>query len=174
MQRCQDATRRQGQHCRLPGWRYDDWMKTTTFLRISGLALALGVMAGCGIFGGSGASGTGSDASREKTLTEQGTRPLSGAQTQALLGKTQYQWEGSNGARGIGITYGDGNLRIAWESGAINGKIRFTNSGYCSRFKQLRNNREDCYRLYPNGPNRYSVFRTDGHYTGLITIVRKR
>ena len=131
------------------------------------LPLLLSLLAGCGTLG------SGSQP-RERKLIEAGTQPLSGQQVRNLLSNTHYQWEGNNGARGFGITSGDGRLRIGWESGGVNGRIRFTDTGYCSRFKALRNNEEHCYRLYPAGPRRYTVFRTDSQFTGHITIIRQR
>lgn len=135
--------------------------------RALALPLLLAVLAGCGTLGSGGKP-------QEKQLRDSGTPPLSGRQVRALLENSNYQWEGNNGARGFGITSGDGRLRIGWETGAVNGRIRFTDTGYCSRFKALRNNEEHCYRLYPAGPRRYTVFRTDGQFTGHITIVLQR
>lgn len=128
--------------------------------------LTLSLLAGCSLLAPARPS--------EDKLKTEGTSPLSGSQTRALLNHARYRWEGANGARGNGVTFGDGNLRIFWETGAVNGKIRFTDTGYCSRFKNVRQNAEDCYRLYPDGPRQYKVFREDGHYSGRITLIQTR
>lgn len=128
--------------------------------------LPLATLAGCALIGTSTPS--------EAQLQQQGTRALQGAQVRALLAHARYRWESPAGAHGNGVTFGDGNLRIFWETGAVNGQIRFTATGYCSRFSSVRNNREDCYRLYPDGPRQYRVFRTDGHYSGRITVIQSR
>lgn len=141
-------------------------MKTHSIPYRSTLVLAFLILSGCSLLEPARPS--------EESLKTQGTQPLSGKQTRALLNHARYRWEGSNGARGNGVTFGDGNLRIFWETGAVNGKIRFTDTGYCSRFKGVRQNSEDCYRLYPDGPRQYKVFRQDGHYSGRITLIQTR
>lgn len=145
-------------------------MKTPVSILTLALSLAL---AGCTLF----PAQDGTDPSGppdEKKLIRRGTPPLSGDQTQKLLKNATWRWAGNNGAHGTAITHDDGRLRVNWESGGVNGWIRFTDTGYCSRFRNLRNNREDCYRLYPTGPNRYDVFRADGVFTGNIEILVQR
>ncbi|MDO5104164.1 MAG: hypothetical protein Q4D91_14950 [Lautropia sp.] len=142
-------------------------MNIKTFSRAGTVTLlALGLLSGCSLLDSARPS--------EDSLKAQGTSALSGSQTRSLLNHARYRWEGANGARGNGVTFGDGNLRIFWETGAVNGKIRFTATGYCSRFKGVRHNAEDCYRLYPDGPRQYKVFREDGHYSGQITLIQTR
>lgn len=142
-------------------------------LSILTLALAL-TLAGCGLLPTQDDSQKSGQERDERSLIRRGTPALTGEQTQKLLKNATWRWQGNNGAHGTAITHDDGRLRVNWESGGVNGWIRFNESGYCSRFKNLRNNREDCYRLYPTGPNRYDVFRTDGVFTGNIEILVQR
>ena len=66
-------------------------------------------------------------------------KPLSGAEVRQVLNKARYRWQGAQGATGTAITSGDGRVRVMWETGAVNGRIRFTETGYCSRFEGVRN-----------------------------------
>ncbi|MDO4904096.1 MAG: hypothetical protein Q4A16_00835 [Lautropia sp.] len=149
-------------------------MNSSSITRITVLSLALGAVAGCSLLKPSAPGDTPATIPTDRTLEKQGTRPLDGEQTRALLNHARYRWESAAGAKGNGVTFGDGNLRIFWETGAINGRIRFNDTGYCSRFKDVRNNAEDCYRLYPDGPRQYRVYRSDGHYSGRITLIDTR
>src|SRR5690606_26764258 len=99
---------------------------------------------------------------REPTPVERGIKPLTGPEVRALLGKAHYRWEGAQGASGTAITSGDGRVRVMWETGAVNGRMRFTDTGYCSRFERVRDGVEDCYRLYRTGPNECTGLRDDG------------
>lgn len=108
---------------------------------------------------------------REPTPEEKGMTPLSGSQVRSILHKTRYSWRAAQGATGTAITTGDGRVRVMWETGAANGRIRFTDTGYCSRFEGVRNGVEDCYRLYRTGPRTFTVVRQDGNPSGTITLV---
>jgi hypothetical protein len=107
----------------------------------------------------------------EPTPAERGLTPLTGAEVRTLLSKAHYRWEGAQGAGGTAITSGDGRLRVIWETGAVNGRIRFTDTGYCSRFEKVRNGIEDCYRLYQTGPRDFTVVRQDGTPSGTIALI---
>ena len=109
---------------------------------------------------------------REPTPAERGIKPLTGPEVRALLGKALYRWEGAQGASGTAITSGDGRVRVMWETGAVNGRMRFTDTGYCSRFEGVRNGVEDCYRLYRTGPNEFTVVRDDGTPSGKIALLK--
>lgn len=106
----------------------------------------------------------------EASLGDKGMKPLSGAEVKALLGKARYRWEAAQGATGSAITSGDGRVRVIWETGALNGRMRFTQTGYCSRFEGVRGGVEDCYRLYRTGPLEYTVFKEDGTHSGRIAL----
>ena len=108
----------------------------------------------------------------EPTPAERGIKPLTGPEVRALLGKAHYRWEGAQGASGTAITSGDGRVRVMWETGAVNGRMRFTDTGYCSRFERVRDGAEDCYRLYRTGPNEFTVVREDGTPSGKIALVK--
>ena len=107
---------------------------------------------------------------RELTPAEKGMTPLSGSEVRSILNKTRYSWQAAQGATGTAITTGDGRVRVMWDTGAVNGRIRFTDTGYCSRFEGVRNGAEDCYRLYRNGPKGFTVVRQDGTPSGTITL----
>jgi hypothetical protein len=107
---------------------------------------------------------------REPTPEEKGMTPLPGSEVKAILSKARYSWQAAQGATGTAITSGDGRVRVMWETGAANGRIRFTDTGYCSRFEGVRNGIEDCYRLYRTGPRAYTVVRQDGTPSGTITL----
>jgi hypothetical protein len=96
---------------------------------------------------------------------------LSGADVKALLNKARYRWQAAQGATGTAVTTGDGRVRVIWETGATNGRIRFTETGYCSRFEDVRNGIEDCYRLYQTGPRDFIVVRMDGTPSGTIALI---
>ena len=61
---------------------------------------------------------------------------------------------------------------MIWETGAVHGRMRFTDTGYCSRFEGVRNGAEDCYRLYRTGPNEFTVVREDGTPSGKIALLK--
>lgn len=107
---------------------------------------------------------------REPTPEEKGMTPVPGSEVKAILNKARYSWQAAQGATGTAITSGDGRVRVMWETGAANGRIRFTDTGYCSRFEGVRNGIEDCYRLYRTGPRAYTVVRQDGTPSGTITL----
>ena len=108
---------------------------------------------------------------REPTPAEKGMTPLSGAEVKAILNKARYSWQAAQGATGTAITSGDGRVRVMWETGAVNGRIRFTETGYCSRFEGVRNGIEDCYRLYRTGAQDFTVVRQDGTPSGTIALI---
>ena len=106
----------------------------------------------------------------ETDIRQSGGQLMSGADVRSILTRARYIWEGAGGASGNAITTPDGRIRVIWDSGAVNGRIRFTDTGYCSRFERVRNGAEDCYRLYRTGPGLYEVFRLDGTRSGRIRI----
>jgi hypothetical protein len=108
---------------------------------------------------------------REPTPAEKGMKPLSGAEVRQILSKARYRWQGAQGATGTAITSGDGRVRVMWETGAVNGRMRFNETGYCSRFEGVRNGMEDCYRLYRTGPREFTVVRQDGTPSGTIALL---
>ena len=97
--------------------------------------------------------------------------PLTGSEVRSILNKARYRWQAAQGATGTAITSGDGRVRVMWESGAVNGRMRFTDTGYCSRFEGVRNGMEDCYLLYRNGPAAFTVVRQDGTPSGTIELI---
>jgi len=105
------------------------------------------------------------------TPADRGMTPLSGSEVRAILNKARYRWEAAQGATGTAITSGDGRVRVMWETGAVNGRMRFTDTGYCSRFEGVRNGVEDCYLLYRNGPAEFTVVRQDGTPSGTIALI---
>ena len=98
-------------------------------------------------------------------------KPMSGNEVRAILNKARYRWQAAQGATAPPITSGDGRVRVIWETGAANGRIRFTDTGYCSRFEGVRNGIEDCYRLYRTGPRDFTVVRQDGTPSGTIALL---
>ncbi|MGE0311342.1 MAG: hypothetical protein AB7P21_06955 [Lautropia sp.] len=100
-----------------------------------------------------------------------GAEALSGAQARAVLGgPVRYRWTTAQGAKGNAILDGKGAVRLFWETGAVNGRIRFNENGYCTRYRNVRDGKEDCYRLYRIGADEYRVFRVDGRFSGTIVI----
>jgi hypothetical protein len=124
------------------------------------MALAL-VSAGCNLL----------PTAPEPTPADKGLTPMSGAEVRAVLNTARYRWQSAQGASGTAVTSADGRIRVMWETGAVNGRIRFTDSGYCSRFQDVRNGAEDCYRLYRTGPRDYAVVREDGTQSGTIALL---
>ena len=108
---------------------------------------------------------------REPTPAEKGMKPLSGSEVRSILNKTRYSWQAAQGATGTAVTTGDGRVRVMWETGAANGRIRFNETGYCSRFEGVRNGVEDCYLLYRTGPKTITVVRHDGTPSGTIALI---
>lgn len=100
-----------------------------------------------------------------------GGQLMSGADVRSILTRARYRWEGTGGATGTATTTPDGRIRVIWDTGAANGRIRFTDTGYCSRFDGIRNGAEDCYRLFRTGPGTYDVQRLDGTRSGRIQIL---
>lgn len=134
------------------------------------LTMALGVMlAGCALR--QPPSGEPPAPPRQPTPAEKGMTPLPGNEVKSVLNKARYRWQGAQGATGTAITSGDGRVRVMWETGAVNGRIRFTETGYCSRFEGVRNGMEDCYRLYRTGPRDFTVVRQDGTPSGTIALL---
>jgi hypothetical protein len=107
----------------------------------------------------------------EPTPAEKGMKPLTGTEVRSILHKARYRWQAAQGATGTAITSGDGRIRVMWETGAANGHIRFTDTGYCSRFQGVRNGVEDCYSLYRTGPRDFTVVRQDGTPSGTIALI---
>jgi len=107
----------------------------------------------------------------EPTPAEKGLTPMTGAEVRAVLNVARYRWQSAQGASGTAMTSGDGRLRVIWETGAANGRIRFTDTGYCSRFEDVRKGIEDCYLLYRTGPRDYAVVRQDGTPSGTIALL---
>lgn len=114
----------------------------------------------------------------EPTPTEGGMKSagkaaLSGAEVNTLLNRPQrYRWTTAAGASGYTQISPNGRVRTYWDSDAVNGQIRFTDTGYCTRYEGVRNNREDCYRLYRVTPTQYQIYRADGTFSGLIDLER--
>jgi hypothetical protein len=152
----------------IPGMSHDRRM-SRNLTRTPGVALAaiLLMVAGCTLL-----PTRPTEPPREPTPAEQGIKPLTGAEVRALLGKAHYRWQAAQGASGTAITSGDGRVRMIWETGAVNGRMRFTDTGYCSRFEGVRNGAEDCYRLYRTGPNEFTVVREDGTPSGKIALLK--
>ena len=111
-------------------------------------------------------------AQREPTPAERGMKPLTGNEVKAIHNKARYRWQAAQGATGTANTSGDGRVRVMWETGAVNGRMRFTETGYCSRFEGVRNGIEDCYRLYRTGPQDFTVVREDGTPSGTIGLLQ--
>jgi len=107
----------------------------------------------------------------EPTPAERGLTPMTGAEVRAVLNSARYRWQSAQGASGTAMTSADGRIRVIWESGAVNGRIRFTDTGYCSRFEDVRKGMEDCYVLYRTGPRDYAVVRQDGTPSGTIALL---
>jgi hypothetical protein len=108
----------------------------------------------------------------ELTPAQKGMKPLSAGEVKAILNNARYRWQGAQGATGTAMTTPDGRIRVIWEDGAVNGRIRFNEFGYCSRFeKNVRNGIEDCYRLYRTGPRDFIVVRQDGMPSGTISLI---
>lgn len=109
----------------------------------------------------------------ESGMKSAGQSPLSGAEVRGVLNKPQrYRWTTAAGASGYTQIAPNGRVRTWWDSDAVNGQIRFTDSGYCTRYEGVRNNREDCYRLYRVTATQFRIFRADGTYSGLIDLER--
>ncbi len=109
----------------------------------------------------------------ESGVRASGGRLLGGAEAQAVLGKPQrYRWTTANGASGFTQVSLGGRLRTYWDSDAVNGRIRFTDTGYCTRYDGVRDDREDCYRLYRMTTDDYRIFRADGSFSGTIQLER--
>ena len=107
----------------------------------------------------------------EPTPAEKGLTPMTGAEVRAVLNSARYRWQSAQGASGTAMTTSDGRIRVIWETGAVNGRIRFTDTGYCSRFEDVRKGMEDCYVLYRTGPRDYAVVRQDGTPSGTIALL---
>ncbi len=95
---------------------------------------------------------------------------MTGTEVRAVMNKARYRWQAAQGATGTAITSGDGRIRVMWETGAVNGRIRFNETGYCSRFEGVRNGIEDCYLLYRTGSRDFAVVRQDGTPSGTIAL----
>ena len=76
------------------------------------------------------------------------------------------------GASGYTQVAPNGRIRTYWDSDAVNGNIRFIDDGYCTRYDGVRDNREDCYRIYRISATQFRIFRADGVYSGLIELER--
>jgi len=122
-----------------------------------GTAVAAVLLAGCAL--------------TESTMSGRGMQPMTGPEVQAVMSKARYRWEAAAGATGTAMTSGDGRIRVIWATGAVNGRIRFTKTGYCSRFDGVRGGAEDCYRLYRTAPREYAVFKEDGTHSGKIEVL---
>ena len=109
----------------------------------------------------------------EAGIRAAGGRLLAGPEAQAILGKPQrYRWTTASGASGYTQVSAGGRIRTYWDTDAVNGRIRFSETGYCTRYDGVRDNREDCYRLYRMAANDYRIFREDGTYSGTIIFER--
>lgn len=109
----------------------------------------------------------------ESGIRSSGSKALSGAEARATLGKPQrYRWTTAAGASGYTQVAANGRIRTYWDSDAVNGSIRFIDEGYCTRYDGVRDNREDCYRIYRITASQYRIFRADGVYSGLIELER--
>lgn len=109
------------------------------------------------------------DTKSEAALRASGVERLSGRQVKAVLGKPlRYRWEGAGGAVGSAIVAADHSIRIFWETGAANGRLRFTQNGYCNRIMDQRRQPETCYHAYRSAEDEWTVFRESGEYAGRI------
>lgn len=108
----------------------------------------------------------------EAGVRRAGGELLAGPEIKAVLGgkAVRYRWTAAGGAKGQAIVTDGSAIRLIWATGAVNGRIRFSETGYCSRYRDVREGREDCYRMYRVGPRAYEVFREDGQYSGSIVI----
>ncbi len=135
-------------------------------LRAIPIAVAVAWVAACAVVAPPPAAPT------EDATRAEGGEPLAGPETRAVLGKAvRYRWTTAQGASGNAILDGKGAVRLFWETGAVNGRIRFTETGYCTRYRNVRDGKEDCYRLYRTARDEYRVFRADGRFAGTITIL---
>lgn len=64
----------------------------------------------------------------------------------------------------------DGTQRVAWKGGIDEGKYRIENGQFCSKWKKIRNGKEECYKIYRSGDNEFTWIKLDGSYDSTMTF----
>lgn len=138
--------------------------RRAALIAIAGIALGL---AACS------STPLGDPLSTENGMRSAGISPMSGAEVRKTLNRPQrYRWTTAAGASGYTQVSPNGRLRTYWDTDAVNGRIRFTDDGYCTRYDGVRGEREDCYRMYRVTSTQFRIFRVDGTYSGLVELER--
>ena len=102
-------------------------------------------------------------ATSEKSLVEQGAKPLSESALQAEFSRPRKtNWTTANGVGGISHFTSDGKVSANWGSGSAEGRFRVHQAMLCTTFKDFAAGAERCSRVYRTGDNRYRSFLADG------------
>lgn len=119
--------------------------------------LALGALALLATLGVSGC------ATGEKSLVEQGVKPMSEAELATAFSRArQLDWVTAAGVAGSSQYTTDGRVVASWSGGSASGRYRLQAGMICTTFAELAGGAERCSRVYRTGDNRYRSFLADG------------
>ncbi|HWS73867.1 MAG TPA: hypothetical protein VN324_01880 [Quisquiliibacterium sp.] len=109
--------------------------------RNAAAAIALIAISGCAI--------------TEKSLQEQGMKPLGESELRSLYSReTAFRWT-SVRASGTGRSWPDGRALADWQGGSAPGSYRIDGGHFCSRYGS---DPENCMRMYKTGDREYKTF----------------
>lgn len=102
-------------------------------------------------------------AATEKSMQEQGVRPMSEAELRDLHARDwSFRWQNARGLSGTGQSRSDGTLTAQASGQSVSGRYRLAGGQYCSRWGS---DAENCLRFYRTGPREYKAFRaSDGQW----------
>lgn len=102
-------------------------------------------------------------ATGEKSLVEQGARPMSEAELAAAFSRArEMDWVSAAGLAGSSKYMTDGRVVASWNGGSATGRYRLHSGMVCSTYPELAGGAERCSRVYRTGDNRYRSFLADG------------
>lgn len=108
-------------------------------------------------------------AATEKSMQEQGVKPMTEAELRALHARDwSFRWQNARGMSGTGQSRVDGSLSAQAPGGSATGRYRFAGGQYCAKWGDAA---EYCLRFYRTGPREYKTFRADdGQWVSTLQV----
>lgn len=90
--------------------------------------------------------------------------------TDFITGKAYVGSQPDTGAAvGTVVYHDDGSSTLLMPDGPEPGSYRFEDNAYCTRYKNFRENSENCFTLEPIGEGRVQAWYTDGRKALILT-----
>lgn len=130
-------------------------MNTKSLLSVTSLVFGIAI-AGC--------------ATTEKSLMEQGLKPLGDGEVKAMHSRTRTaRWTNAQSTSGTVEYRADGTTSVNWGTGSAEGRYRIVANTFCTQYEGVRGGAENCVRIYKTGDNEYKSYRTNGDYNAVVS-----